>query len=131
MSRTLTGVPEASVTSADVDFEVECYCKMCRQTPQTPKLQVPILDLDSSVEEFLSKLKLQEYLSVFQTHRISSADLGLLTRQDLVDMNIPTGPRTRILKALADKTQVSLLELSPISFCSSGRIDASIVDNFD
>lgn len=131
ITRTFAKPPEPLPEEAELlSLDIDCFCKMCRQptshtqeAPSTPPPKVPALDLSpNKTTEFLKKLKLEEYAEVFSSHKISSSDLQYLTRQDLIDMKIPTGPRARILKALAESA--SILQLSSISFCSSGRFDS-------
>jgi hypothetical protein len=53
-----------------------------------------------STEDFLSHLGYGSLVPVFAEHQVSLADLATLSRQDLVEMQIPIGPRNRILKQI-------------------------------
>ena len=55
------------------------------------------LKIEDKLEIFLRKLGLENYLYVFKANQISGKDLALLSKEDLVDMKIPIGPRNRIL----------------------------------
>jgi len=53
-----------------------------------------------ALHEFLNKHKLEAYYNILLNHCVSYKDLGLLTKQDLMDMQIPIGPRNRLLAAI-------------------------------
>mmetsp|Transcript_27299 Transcript_27299/g.49072 ORF Transcript_27299/g.49072 Transcript_27299/m.49072 type:complete len:211 (-) Transcript_27299:887-1519(-) len=64
------------------------------------------VDDSASIEDFLKSIKLENLVPVFAEHQISIQDLASITRQDLIELGVPLGPRNRILK-YAEKLQVS------------------------
>lgn len=55
---------------------------------------------DSKLDALFHSYKLENYLQVFKENKISIKDLNLITKEDLIDMKIPIGPRNRILKII-------------------------------
>ena len=55
---------------------------------------------DSKLDALFHTYKLENYLQVFKENKISIKDLNLITKEDLIDMKIPIGPRNRILKII-------------------------------
>lgn len=52
------------------------------------------------VREFMYGIGCEEFFDLFQANQISYDDLSFLTKDDLIDMGLPIGPRNRILRAL-------------------------------
>ncbi|CAG9311703.1 unnamed protein product [Blepharisma stoltei] len=65
-----------------------------------------------SVDNFLKNLGLEEYISVFNDNEITIENLPLLSKEDLIDLNIPIGPRNRILNALKNDTDCTQAKIN-------------------
>lgn len=52
------------------------------------------------LDEFLRANKIEEYLSVFKENEIVFEDLKFLKETDVAELNLPIGPRNRLLNAL-------------------------------
>lgn len=52
------------------------------------------------VREFMYGIGCEEFFDLFHANQISYDDLCFLTKDDLIDMGLPIGPRNRILRAL-------------------------------
>ncbi|CAG9311246.1 unnamed protein product [Blepharisma stoltei] len=59
-------------------------------------------DLQEDLAEFLKTLGIEEYFEVFLKNKIGIEDIENLTKEDLIDMGIPLGPRNKILRALQE-----------------------------
>src|SRR5574343_1743757 len=55
---------------------------------------------DSKLDALFHNNRLESYLQVFKENKISYKDLNLITKEDLIDMKIPIGPRNRIMKMI-------------------------------
>lgn len=66
-------------------------------------------NLQESLEDFLISNGFENYLSNFQENQLSLSDLPFLTKEDLIDMKIPIGPRNRLIKLIEtmDKPEYS------------------------
>lgn len=64
------------------------------------KLRINDHDQNGELFGFLKGLNLEHLKVKFDNNLITFRDLKLLTRQDYLDMNIPIGPRNRILRTL-------------------------------
>ena len=75
-------------------------------------------------EEFLLKLlknlDLEEYTNTFLENKINFNDLVLLTKEDLLELNIKLGPRNRIIKFIED---YKILGLKAFEDCISQKSD--------
>ena len=56
--------------------------------------------IDRSIQEWLARLGLEKYAQVFAEHEITLADLLFLTEADVDQLQLPTGPRRRVMVAL-------------------------------
>ena len=56
--------------------------------------------IDRSIQEWLARLGLEKYAQVFAEHEITLADLLFLTEVDVDQLQLPTGPRRRVMVAL-------------------------------
>mmetsp|Transcript_6843 Transcript_6843/g.12407 ORF Transcript_6843/g.12407 Transcript_6843/m.12407 type:complete len:121 (-) Transcript_6843:501-863(-) len=54
----------------------------------------------SPMRNFLISLNLDGLYDVLKDNQVSFQDLPLLTKEDLVDLQVPIGPRNRLLKAI-------------------------------
>lgn len=52
--------------------------------------------------EILKKLSMDQFLPIFNANHVTMEDLPLLSKQDLVDMKLPIGPRNRLMKFLEE-----------------------------
>jgi SAM domain (Sterile alpha motif) len=52
------------------------------------------------LQKFLKKLNIEEYLKNFKDNEIYFEDLLLLKENDILELNLPIGPRNRLLNAL-------------------------------
>jgi hypothetical protein len=57
---------------------------------------------DKDIEELFKDLDLVEYLENFRTNKIYFEDLILLSKEDLIELKLPLGPRNRLLKFIDD-----------------------------
>jgi len=57
--------------------------------------------LARDVDEFLQQLGLAKYAALFAEHEVDLEILPELTEQDLKDLDIPLGPRKKLIKAIA------------------------------
>ena len=55
------------------------------------------------MEDFLISNQLENYVDLFIENQISIEDLPFLTKEDLIDMKLPIGPRNRLLKIIENK----------------------------
>lgn len=69
----------------------------CKETRIRTPSQKRAEDL---LEEFLVSNGFEQYLECFQENQLSYADLPFLTKDDLIDMRIPIGPRNRLIKLI-------------------------------
>ena len=65
------------------------------RTPPKQRLPDP-----EGLEEFLQVNGLEKYLSFFQENQLTIQDVPFLTKDDLIDMRLPIGPRNRLLKII-------------------------------
>jgi hypothetical protein len=63
----------------------------------------------SPMKSFLSTVHLEGLYNVLKENQVAFQDLPLLTRDDLIDLEVPIGPRNRLLKAVKtiDKTRLT------------------------
>ena len=59
----------------------------------------------TDVARWLNELQLEKYLERFQDNEILFEDLTQLTEEDLKEMELPIGPRRRILKSIESLRQ--------------------------
>ena len=59
---------------------------------------------DEDVPDFLTSLGLSSYIPVFEENQIAMSDIPMLSKEDLIDMGIPIGPRNRILRSIRDSS---------------------------
>lgn len=64
------------------------------------RIRTPPKKESENIEEFLLEHGLENYLKFFQENQLTMEDLPYLTKDDLVDMKLPIGPRNRLLKIL-------------------------------
>lgn len=64
------------------------------------------IDNIENLDQFLDNLGLAEYVNVFKRNEISLEDLPLLSKDDLIDLKIPIGPRNRILNILRSNFEI-------------------------
>lgn len=65
------------------------------RTPSLPKSSEP-----ENIEEFLSANGFENYITFFKENQLTLKDLPYLTKEDLIDMKIPIGPRNRLIKII-------------------------------
>ncbi|EFJ26131.1 hypothetical protein SELMODRAFT_270990 [Selaginella moellendorffii] len=70
-----------------------------RSNPPPPKIQ-PALE---SVASFLTSLGLEKYLLTFQAEEVDMTALRHMKDEDLKELNVPMGPRKKILLALGNR----------------------------
>jgi len=68
--------------------------------PSAPPLAPSVFD--EQVAQFLRNLNLNQVVQIFSTEQIDMETLLLLDDSDLKEMDIPLGPRKKILKAIKD-----------------------------
>ena len=64
----------------------------------------------SELTEWLERLGLARYATNFADNEVEFADLNELSDDDLKDIGLPLGPRRRVLKALRQGTDNSLMD---------------------
>ena len=55
---------------------------------------------EESLEDFLVNNGFEQFVGCFQENQLTYADLPFLTKEDLIDMRIPIGPRNRLIKLI-------------------------------
>ena len=79
-----------------------------------------------TIEGFLSFHGFENYINLFLENQITMQDIPCLTKDDLIDMKMPIGPRNRLLKIIETMdTQevVSVYEPSPRKFGLRDEVD--------
>ena len=71
-----------------------------------------------TIEDFLIANGFEKYVNLFQDNQITLQDLPILTKEDLIDMKLPIGPRNRLLKLIENmdnnkRETISNYESSP------------------
>lgn len=61
-------------------------------------------------ERFLEEVGLEKYVSLFKDNEITIEDIPLLTREDLIDLKLPIGPRNRLMNIIKDKFESSKIQ---------------------
>lgn len=97
---------EKTRPSNDKAEDLEYRIRTPPKKHEPPEHCVEDTDEYACVDEFLKALGLEDLSAAFTEHQVSLSDLASLTRQDLIEMRIPLGPRNRILKE-AQKLEVS------------------------
>lgn len=54
----------------------------------------------SPMRNFLMSVNLEGLYEVLKDNQVSFHDLPLITKEDLMDLDVPVGPRSRLLKAV-------------------------------
>ena len=67
----------------------------------------------SVIENLFLSNGLEKYLSIFKYNGITLADLPYLNKEDLIDLDIPIGPRNRILHLVQSEKENQNLEKRP------------------
>mmetsp|Transcript_26311 Transcript_26311/g.47164 ORF Transcript_26311/g.47164 Transcript_26311/m.47164 type:complete len:221 (-) Transcript_26311:2162-2824(-) len=62
----------------------------------------------SPLKSFLRTANLEGMYSILKENQVSLQDLPLITREDLVDLEVPIGPRNRLLKAVQSLDQETI-----------------------
>ncbi|CAG9334015.1 unnamed protein product [Blepharisma stoltei] len=73
------------------------------------------------LESFLREIGISKYMNLLKENEISYDDLALLTRDDLIDLKLPIGPRNRLLIAIKEKFEnIAKEEIKPLSQIRNG-----------
>ena len=56
----------------------------------------------NTLEEFLIMNQLENYIEIFKENQIGIQDIPHLTKDDLIDLKLPMGPRKRLLSIIED-----------------------------
>lgn len=65
-----------------------------------PSSAIPPARSDASLQEFLDRLGLSNYLALFQKNEIDLEALLLMNEEDCVEIGLPKGPSTRLLNSI-------------------------------
>jgi SAM domain (Sterile alpha motif) len=60
----------------------------------------PRKEASDTLEDFLSLNGFDSYIQLFQDNQITIQDLPYITKEDLIDMKIPIGPRNRLITCI-------------------------------
>lgn len=74
-----------------------------RSTTLTTPTRIPTTSIYrkfTNISEFLTHLGLHNFIHVFSRKNLQLSDLQLMDKQGLIELNIPIGPRNRILYTL-------------------------------
>lgn len=79
------------------------YRQRTKSTTLTTPTKIPAASICRkfpNISEFLTHLGLQNSIHIFSRKGLQLSDLQLMDKQDLIELNVPIGPRNRILYAL-------------------------------
>ena len=86
-----------------------------------------------TLDEFLHLNNLENYAYIFKENQVTMQDLPFLTKEDLIDMKLPIGPRKRLLSLVENMenniTVPAILERSPKRYGINEEVDKFMTES--